>query len=380
MKKTLKALVLLFQLSYFFCCHSVLDVKSQAEDFIAQGEYLGEYWPTDGWRTCRPEEVGMDSGRLKKVFEYAANPNITTQGIAIIKNGYVVGEAYLNNFTMQSRHESYSMAKSFASALIGIAIDKGFINGVDERVSKFYPEWQKPGIPETKKEMILRHLLTMTSGLQWNEKDYYRDRSQNDVFKMIEARGDYIQYVLNRPVAHEPGDHWNYSSGDSMLLSGIIEKSTNMSAFKFGMRYLFQPMGLTDIIWLRDPAGHTITAWGIQGTVREFAKFGYLYLKEGLWESRYLISSHWVKESLRPVSEDIKQYGYQWWRLPVLRGYADSKIPAKTFLAWGIYTQQIFVIPEEDLVIVRLGNDSNPYQDEWVELEFLELVLAAIKN
>ena len=96
MKKALNVLFLLFIFSCFSCSQSVLDLKQQSEDFLAQGEYSGEYWPTEGWRTCRPEEVGMDSDRLKEVFEYAANPNITTQGIAIIKNGYIVGEAYLN--------------------------------------------------------------------------------------------------------------------------------------------------------------------------------------------------------------------------------------------------------------------------------------------
>jgi len=291
-----------------------------------------------------------------------------------------VAEAYFKDFTASSRHESFSVAKSFTSALIGIAIAKGLIKSVDQRVSDFYPEWQKPDTPEAKKRMTIKHLLTMTSGLKWNEEDYYKDRSRNDVYLMIDAAPDYLQYVLDRPVSHEPGEHWYYSSGDTTLLSGIIEKSARTKAFDFASENLFKPMGLPDIVWLADPAGHTITAWGVQGTVREFAKFGYLYLRKGLWENKRLVPEHWVEESIRPVSGSVKHYGYQWWLLPALKGYENSVIPAGTFLAWGIFTQQVFVIPEKDLLIVRLGNDSNPYQDEWVEVEFLELVLDCLKE
>jgi CubicO group peptidase (beta-lactamase class C family) len=217
--------------------------------------------------------------------------------------------------------------------------------------------------------------LTMTSGFEWNERDYYEDTSQNDVFKMA-AEYDFIQYVLNKPIVYEPGTEWCYSSGDSMLLSGIIEKSANTGAYDFGMEHLFMPIGISGIEWHNDPAGHTIGGWGIQATVREFAKFGYLYLKKGKWEDQQIVPDSWIKESLQPVSPEVNYYGYQWWLLPALSGYAESVIPPKTFLAWGIFTQQIFVIPEEDLVIVRVADD--PGSEEWDEVEFLELVLDSI--
>ena len=165
-----------------------------------------------------------------------------------------------------------------------------------------------------------------------------------------------------------------------MLLSGIIEKSTGMTATQFAQRYLFAPLGLSEAIWLRDPAGHTITAWGVQATAREFAKFGYLYLRKGRWDGQKIVSEHWIQESLKPVSDKITKYGYQWWLLPVFKDYETSNIPPNTFIAWGIYTQQIFVIPEEDIVIVRLGNDANPYDDEWREVEFLKLVLNSLQE
>jgi len=363
-----------------FSCRQSIDLGKEASQYLGQGDYSGEYWPTTEWRTCLPEEVGMNSKSLNKAFEYAANRNIKTQALIIIRKGHIVGESYFRDFTKRTRHESFSVAKSFASALIGITIEKGMIQGVDEKVSQYYPEWQEENIPNAKKRMTIKHLLTMTSGLKWNEDDYYGDRSQNDVYIMIESSKDYIQYVLNRPIIHEPGEHWYYSSGDSMLLSGIIEKSAGITAYQFAQKYLFAPLGLSKVIWFRDPAGHTITAWGVQATAREFAKFGYLYLRQGFWESQQIVPKHWIEESLRPVSDEIKKYGYQWWLLPVFGDYVTPNIPPKTYLAWGIYTQQVFVIPEEDIVIVRLGNDANPYTDEWREIEFLNLVLNSIQK
>jgi CubicO group peptidase (beta-lactamase class C family) len=160
--------------------------------------------------------------------------------------------------------------------------------------------------------------------------------------------------------------------------SRIIEKSTNMSTFEFASEHLFKPIELTEIIWLGYPVGHTITAWGIQATRREFAKFGYLYLRKGRWEEQKIIPEHWIEESLSPVSDDGMHYGYQWWPLPALKRYEKSDIPLGTFLSWGIYTQQIFIISEEDFLIVRLGNDPDPYHDEWVDVEFLTSVLNSL--
>jgi CubicO group peptidase (beta-lactamase class C family) len=351
-----------------------------AERFLGRGDYRGEYWPTGGWRSCRPESVGVNPEKLARVYAYAANPAIKTQGLVIIRRGYIVGEAYFGGFTMDTRKESFSVAKSFASALVGIAIDKGFIKGVDEPVAQYYPQWQTAETPLAKKKMTIEDLLTMRSGLQWNEDDYYRDRSRNDVYLMIDSAPDYVEYVLRKPVLHEPGTHWYYSSGDSILLSGIIQKSTGLTAGEFARRNLFEPLGLTGMVWLSDPAGRTITGWGIQGTLREFAKFGYLYLRNGVWAGRQVVSREWVKKSGEPVSEEVKKYGYQWWRLPALGKTEGSEIPPDILIAWGIFTQQIFILPSRDLLIVRLGHDPDPTHDEWREAEFLSLVLDSLEE
>ncbi len=351
--------------------------KKNYESFLGTGTYTGEYWPTNAWRTCAPEEVGMDSDRLYEVYEYAANPNINTRGIIIIRYGYIVGEAYFQGYSSNTRFPSYSIAKSFLSSLFGIAINQNLVESVDEKVSKYLVEWTNPAVEEEKQRMTIRHLLTMSSGLEWNEDDYYNDQSQNDVFIMAET-GGFLQYVLAKPSINEPGTQWYYSSGDSMLLSGILERAVNMTAYEFAQEHLLRPIGAVGITWDSDPAGHTIGGWGVSAAVREYAKFGYLYLRNGEWAGQQIVPRQWVEDSTRPARDDVTWYGYQWWLASVLQGFQGSIVPPGTFLAWGIYTQQIFVIPEEDIVIVRVGNDANPYNDEWREVEFLTLVLQSL--
>lgn len=362
---------------------------SQKEDFLKKGPYEGPYWPTNGWRSCNPEDVGMDSATLMGVYDYVANPAVHTRGMAIIRKGYIVAETYFSGYNRFSRHPSYSVAKSFMSALVGIGLEQGIFEYIDEPIFHYFPELNKkkktqirgaflqsPPAPGARKRITIEHLLTMSSGLKWNEIDYFND-SSNDVFLMADTY-DYIQYVLGKPLEYEPGTVWRYSSGDSMLLSGLFTRALGISSYAFGSENLFRPLGIPNIIWDSDPAGHTIGGWGIRATIREYAKFGYLYLKKGKWEDRQIVSESWVYDSLMPVSENIDFYGYQWWLLPVFDGYEDSIIPRDTHIAWGLFTQQIFVIPSEDLVIVRVAND--PGSSEWDELEFLTQIIKSLRD
>ncbi len=366
------------------------------DDFLGKGKYQGEYWPTTGWRSCQPEEVGMESKKLLKVYDYVADPDIFSMGIVIIRNGYIVGEAYFNGSSRYTRFESYSVAKSFMSALIGIALDQEILQSVDTPIYNYYPELlQKKGIrvrggilnesfsttAETasvilpsseKKRITIEHVLQMSSGLEWNESDI--DLS-SDVPQMMRSN-DYIKYVLSKSITHEPGTYWRYSSGDSMLLSGIIQRATGRTSYEFGYDNLFLPIGIPGIMWESDPAGHTIGGWGIDATVREFAKFGHLYLKKGQWDNQQVVSEEWVSESVRPVSETVDFYGYQWWLVPDNEGNTGSVVPDDVFYAQGLLNQNIFIIPGEDIVIVRTATDL--LSNKWNRMEFLTLVMESI--
>ena len=193
-----------------------------------------EYWPTDDWRSIDPAEVGMDAVGLQQTYDYVANPNINAQGFVVIRNGYIVLEGYFGNFHMNSRHESFSAAKSFTSALIGIAIEEGYLSGVNETIGTFFPQLNEPSMDEAKKEITIKHLLTMTSGLEWNE-DNYLDLFRNDAIRMMFST-DLIGYVLDKPLLYEPGEHWDYSTGDSMLLSGVIQMVSTKTGLSLFLR------------------------------------------------------------------------------------------------------------------------------------------------
>lgn len=359
------------------------------DTFLKKGLYQGEYWPTYAWKGCRPEEVDMDSELLLRAYDYAANPDVFTRGLIIIRKGYIVGEAYFGNFDLYSRHPSYSVAKSFMSALIGIGIGQGIFESVDEPIYNYYPELnQKKGIrvrsffPEVlpssraQRRITIENLLTMTSGFEWNEDDLNSITASDIVLMALQE--DYVQYVLSKPIIHEPGSVWNYSSGDSMLLSGLFNKVLGITAFQFGLENLFSHIGIPQIVWENDPSGQTIGGWGIEASVREYAKFGYLYSKAGEWENGQVVPKSWVYQSVQPVSENVNNYGYLWWLRPSLGGYDGSLIPNDTFFARGLFTQEIFVMPSEDLVIVRMADDL--YPDKWNEADFLTIILESLLN
>ncbi len=384
----MKKITLIYLIVLFLFLISCKKEEAVSKPYLKEGDYRGEYYPTKEWRGCKPEAIGFDSNKLEDVYNYANNPNITTQALIIIRKGYIFFEAYFNNFTQNSVHCSYSVAKSFSSALLGIAYYERKIKNLDEKIYNYFPDYKEYFDRDNtglKREITIRNLLTMTSGIKWNEENY--SRPENDVWLMIDEADDYFDYILSKPMRYEPGTDWNYSSGDSMLLSRIIEKSTGKDPFEYGKEKIFDKIGIKNITWEKDGVGHTITAWGIRTTARNFARFGYLYLKNGYWDGEQIIKKRWVEESLLPVSSHFPEelsmidfYGYQWWLLPALENYQNYNIPPKTYLAWGLYTQQIFIIPEKELLIVRLGYDKDADNDEWHEAEFLNLVLTCMNN
>ncbi len=353
--------------------------KNEPHPFLSTGNHAGDYWPTAQWRKCQPEQAGMDSQKLIQCYDYAANSSINTHGLIIIRRGYIVGETYFQGRSAQTRFESYSIAKSFLSSLYGIALAQKHIPHINEKANRYLHEWQGPTIEERKKQITIRHLLTMSSGLQWEEDDYYVNPDDNDVFKMG-GSDDYTAYVLAKPCIHEPGTRWDYSSGDSMLLSTILERAQGLTAFQYARQHLLNPIGAQGINWYPDPAGHTVGGWGVEATLRDYARFGYLFLKQGRWDGQQIIPQQWVHESTRPARPSVPWYGYQWWLADSIQRAGGPQVPPDLFLAWGIYTQQLYIIPSHDLVIVRTGYDSEPYTDAWHEDQFIAMVLDAITD
>jgi CubicO group peptidase (beta-lactamase class C family) len=203
-------------------------------------------------------------------------------------------------------------------------------------------------VDDRKRRITLRHVLTMTTGLDWNEEVAYDD-PKNDS-SLMEAADDWVQYVIDRPMAQEPGKVFNYSSGVSMFLSYVFQKETGQDIEKYGEKYLFTPLGMKHF-WKRTPLGVVDTEGGLFLSGPDLAKFGYLYLHDGMWDGKQIVSRDWVKQSLAPFTdaEEGFKYGYKWWLLPRTdrEGYV--------WMARGFGGQELMVFPEEDLIAVFTG-------------------------
>lgn len=333
--------------------------ESGSNSNIAQGENTGKYWPTEDWRSCKPEAVGMNSDKLVKFFDYVSKPMFKTEGLLVVKNGYIVGEGYFDGFRKDSKHVSNSMAKSFTSALIGIAIDKGIISGVDAKLCQYYEDWDcKDADIDTRAKITIRHALTLTTGLEWHEDWSKWDFNTNDALKMG-ASGRFIEYMSERDGLHEPGQRFIYSTGDPMLLSKVIKETTGMHAYDFAKENLFKKIGIKNVRWDKDRDGYTATAWGLYTTVREFAKFGYLYLNKGQWDSQQIVSEKWVEQSTKTdMSVSMwRAYAYLWHiNFPMRTRSSGKTIPEDGFMAQGVLGQLIIIIPSRNLVVVKVAN------------------------
>jgi CubicO group peptidase (beta-lactamase class C family) len=285
----------------------------------------------------------MDSQKLAQMLDAIEQQHLGFHSLLIVRHGYLVSETYFGSYQQDTRHPLYSCTKSFVSTLIGIALEQGHIAGTDQRVLDFFPGYTFANLDEPKKAMTLEDLLTMRSGLDWQEGD--------PAYRAMYQSPDWVQFMLDKPMAQSPGSQFNYCSGCSHLLSAVLQQTTGMNPRDFAEQYLFQPLGISNIEWDTDAAGIPIGGWGLQMTPRDMAKLGYLYLRNGQWDGQQVISAGWVENATRKHTETDGDlgYGYQWWTHPSLAGYT----------ALGRYGQTIFVIPEADLVIVTTAELDN---------------------
>lgn len=295
-----------------------------------------DYWPTTGWRISTPEEQGMDRHRLAAMLDSVRQQSLGLHSLLVIRNGYIVSETYFGSYRQDTKHELYSCTKSFISTLVGIAIDKGYIDSVNRPVKDFFPDRIFANPSAAKDAMTLENLLTMTTGLDWVEG--------NTAYSQMYASSDWVKFVMDETASHKPGLVFNYCSGCSHVLSAIIQSKTGLNTQDFGQGELFGPLGITNYDWSTDSRGLSIGGWGLQLTPRDMAKLGYLFLKGGVWEGKQIVSAQWVKTATqRHTGTDSELgYGYQWWTYPSLDAYT----------ALGLYGQTIFVIPKLNLVIV----------------------------
>jgi CubicO group peptidase (beta-lactamase class C family) len=307
--------------------------------FLSGNISFAEYWPTEEWQMAAPEEQGMSSDQLKQINEYVKEKLPHTTSILIVRNGYIVFEEYYRGEKDDLR-DLIGATKSVTSALIGIAIQEGYVAGVDEKMIRFFPEFESEALDPQVREITIRHLLTMTAGFG------------PDVMGI--AFPDRIQRMLESPLKSKPGQEFAFNSTASNILSMIITKTTGLMALEFGEEYLFEPLGISDLRW-SDMILFTFGSQGLRLSTQDMAKIGYLYLNEGMWDGSQIIPKEWVVESTKKQIEVIDSelwisdgYGYQWWTTSV-NGHS-------AYTAWGFDGQHICVIPYLNMVIAITGS------------------------
>jgi len=296
-------------------------------------------YPIEGWQISTPEEQGMRSQRLAEMMEHVKKNNFSIDSILIVRNGYVVLDAYFYPFSKGQKHIIHSCTKSIMSALIGIAINKGYINNVNQPITDFFPDKEFANMDDLKKSITLEDLLMMASGLKCRDSYLYY---WVGLFEMRNST-DWAQYVLDLPMSEAPGEKFEYCNGVSYLLSLIIQNTTRMKTLDFARKHLFGPLGIVDVGWATNPQGVDIGYGEMWLKPHDMAKFGWLFLNKGRWGNKQILPSAWVEVSTSGHigATLFDQYGYQWW--------VDS---AGFYMAVGYKGQFIFVVPEKNIVVV----------------------------
>jgi CubicO group peptidase (beta-lactamase class C family) len=319
-----------------------------------------DYWPTQDWRTSTPEQQGMDSAQISKVFDNLQQSKENVHSVLIIRNGTIVTEAYYAPFRPDARHNLNSITPTVVSILIGIAIQEGDIKGVNQKMLDFFPDRKIANLDARKQAITIQDLLTMTSGLR--EDDSGKDASDN-----------WVQYVLDLPMDFDPGKFWNENGGGYHLLSAIIQKTTGMTPLAFANKNLFEPLGISDVKWLTDPQGINNGSGLMYLTSRDMAKIGYLYLNNGLWNGRQIVPKEYVLASTKHLFDVYRSqsgwgYGYGWYVAP------DG-----SYFAEGYYGQVIDVKPEQDIVAIFTGGTAEDFSSNEEGL-IDQLIIPAVKS
>ncbi len=380
-----------FLVLFVLCC--AVWVVSCAPEHELEYVYRIPEQTNDGWVTADLEEVGMRVDVLVEMMNRIHSKEYqNVHAILIVKNGKLVFEEYFEGYTfsytgpwssvlkfrgdrtdfgIDTPHNLASVTKSITSALVGIAIERGYIQDIEEQVFSYLPHYSYLR-NDQKDRITLQHLLTMTSGLKWNELELWLGDMDHDLIQLFQVP-DPIEYVLTKPVVTEPGTAWYYNGGGVNVLGKVIWQASGMRMDEFAQRYLFEPLGITEYEWDHINPDVIHASGNLKLRPRDMAKFGYLYLNGGIWKDQPIISPEWVEKSTSetvPISWDSlagilgeeyaylpethgDKYGYLWW----LNTYQTNSQSVDAYFASGWGGQRIFVFPSLDMVVILTGGN-----------------------
>jgi len=338
-------------------------------------------WPGESWPASTPEAEGLDAAVIDSIHADISNGKYgLIDEFMLIRHGKVVARHHYKQnydsiaarydtlpdmynyddpewhpyYQRSNLHSLQSVTKSVTSIALGIAMDEGKIGDVNTHPMELFKGYTQDFTDPRRKAITLEDLLTMRSGIDWNEAGSY-ESDENSCIQM-EQSDAWIQYVLSRPMREDPGTRWDYNSGVSVLLGKLVGISTGTRVDAWTEEKLFKPLGIKNYFWKKSPDNEVDTEGGLYLSADDLARIGYLFLHDGKWGDKQIVSEHWVKQSTAPVVSDIypenetpdQGYGYQWW-VPSVKPFI--------YACNGYGGQFLMVAPEYDLVVVFNGWD-----------------------
>lgn len=302
------------------------------------------------WPLSTPAAQGYDTTKIAAALQEMRNTSFLWSFL-VVRNDSLILE-YYSTYQKENDFDIHSAAKSFTSALVGIAIDKGIIKSVQDKILSFFPDYDTTGIDPRKRDWTIEQFLTMRSGFDWDEAADHSSLYTDNV--------NWIYTSLGLPLKYAPGERFVYATPNVNLLSGIITRASGMSTYQFAEKYLFTPLRISVRSWVQDPQGVFTGGAGMSFTPRDLARLGQLYLHNGVCDGVQVVSRQWVQQTLIPRNQtnttwgDLPSvnYGYLWWN--------NYQPPDSIFMAAGFAGQFVFVVPSKNMVIVTIGNDNYP--------------------
>jgi CubicO group peptidase (beta-lactamase class C family) len=344
-----KSLLILFSIVLLVSCDEVL-LKDEAGISIEQNLSIPESLG-DGWDVSSPGREGADSAALFRLIRDLQSDSRRIHGLLIVKNNKLIVESYFDGWHRNRLQSMRSASKSIASTLVGIAIDKGFIVGIDQSILDFFPEYADLRTAD-KDKIQLQHVLSMTAGLHWDQDSFPPEDPRNDEYQLDES-DDGFRYLLEKNVVSTPGKNFKYNSGCSDLLLGIVDHTAKISADRFAEDYLFKPLGIESYGWRKSNNGYPNGGYGLHMYPRDIIKVGQMFLDSGKWKGNQIVSSSWVKQATSEYIslDDRVGYGFQWW----IWNEKIGEQMVRRYQAQGKGGQIICVVPEFNAVIVMTG-------------------------
>lgn len=347
---------------------------------------------THPWKVASPSELKVKASEWESFLKYAKRDDLgfSTNALIVIYKGHLIEHSTFNGFKKGQTHRQWSISKSITSALIGIAIKKGILT-LETPVKKFYPLHK-----ESKYSPVLKELLGMSSGFDWNE-GYESNPLKSSVIAMLYTEGfdDMASYTAAKPFKAIPGERFYYSSGETNLIMGMLKKSLGLNDYaNYPWSQLFDPMDIKTATWEKDKSGTFVGSSYLYMAPEDLAKIGMLYLNNGTYQGKSLLTKEWVefsyavsspflkykKEMIQDApNKRIETYGAQWWLNADVPGFPDSNpypgFPKDAYMALGHHGQILAIVPSLDLIVVRNGADKDSKLDK---AKFFELLTKAL--